>query len=150
MNKKIFVKQRMGKRIGDGQCVALIRDYITNVLLIKDKIELVSSAKEFWDGSSYERPFQELFFRRIPKTEKGKKGDIVVFGSSNSNKHGHVGIFLKENSLKKTVILFDQDGIRDNYARIREYDRNKIIGFLRKRSLIGMIYRRFCGLIIFC
>jgi hypothetical protein len=59
-------------------------------------------------------------------------GDVVVWSGTASNKYGHVAICLYASD--RFLVVFEQDGVKQDGAKVfcRSYER--VVGWLRKRS----------------
>ena len=56
-------------------------------------------------------------------------GDVAVWGETKSNKYGHVAIVLSEFS--DGFIVFEQDGFKQDGAKLNFRSRNNLLGVLR-------------------
>lgn len=128
-----FVRLYEGKQVDfdkafGSQCVDLFREYSKQVLGIPEHTGAVEGAKDLY-----------LNFNSMPKMDKyfqkvftPRKGDIVVFNKSETNKYGHVAIVLY--ATNKTLVVFEQDGFnqsKGSYINIWNYDR--VLGFIRRK-----------------
>jgi hypothetical protein len=128
-----FVRLYEGKQVDfdkafGSQCVDLFREYSKQVLGIPEHTGAVEGAKDLY-----------LNFNSMPKMDKyfqkvftPRKGDIVIFNASDSNKYGHVAIVLF--ATNKSLVVFEQDGFnqkKGSYINIWNYDR--VLGFIRRK-----------------
>ena len=138
MNLEEFVNKYNGKKVDfDGafgaQCVDLFRQYNKDVWG-NPHTGAVEGAKDLflnYDNLPIERKFLEL----NPVNSKIiEEGDVAVWGASSSNKYGHVAIvvgLLGDESL----IVFEQDGFKQDGAKLNIRSRDNLLGFLRKKSV---------------
>ena len=136
MNLEEFVNKYNGKKVDfDGafgaQCVDLFRQYNKDVWG-NPHTGAVEGAKDLflnYDNLPIERKFLEL----NPVNSKIiEEGDVAVWGASSSNKYGHVAIvvgLLGDESL----IVFEQDGFKQDGAKLNIRSRDNLLGFLRKK-----------------
>lgn len=132
-----FIKKYSGKKIDfDGvygaQCVDLFRQYVKECLGIPEHTGSCSSsggAKDlFLDYSKMEK--EKKYFYRY--TKKGMvQGDILIWDSTETNKYGHVAIYLGK--LNNSLIVFEQDGFKQDGAKINIRSKDNLLGFLRKK-----------------
>ena len=130
-----FINRWAGTKIDfDGhygaQCVDLYRQYCKDVLQIPHT-GLVEGAKDIY--LNYDRMLREKwYFDRIPFSEslEMKLGDVVIWGKSQSNEYGHVAIFISKVDNEK-VLVFEQDGFRQDGAKLRLRKAENILGILR-------------------
>lgn len=132
-----FVKKNIGKKIDfDGaygaQCVDLFRQYVKDVLGISEHTGSCSTsggAKDlFLDYAKM--PVEKKYFWKI--TNKSfVPGDVLVWNGTEKNVYGHVAIYLGK--LNNDLIVFEQDGIRQDGAKISLRGRTGLLGGLRKR-----------------
>ena len=130
-----FINRWVGTKIDfDGhygaQCVDLYRQYCKDVLQIPHT-GLVEGAKDIY--LNYDRmPREKWYFDRIPFCEslEMKLGDVVIWGKSQSNEYGHVAIFISKVDNEK-VLVFEQDGFKQDGAKLRLRKAENILGILR-------------------
>ena len=132
-----FVKKNTGKKVDyDGvfgaQCVDLFRQYALDVLGIPEHTGSCATsggAKDlFLDYAKM--PLEKKYFIKI--TNKSFiPGDVAVWGESEKNKYGHVAIVLGK--LNDDLIVFEQDGLKQNGARITLRSMERLLGGLRKK-----------------
>ena len=136
MTLEDFVSKYKGKKVDyDGkygyQCVDLFRQYCKDVLDIPHTGGVVGAVELF---TNYEKmPLEVKHFHKIAYAGgKPDAGDVVVFGQSSSNKYGHVAIVISATESKLTV--FEQDGFKQDGAKIADWGYERVLGFLRKRK----------------
>ena len=132
-----FVRKYDGCKVDfDGvygaQCVDLFRQYAKECLVIPEHTGSCSTsggAKDlFLDYAKM--PLEKKYFIKI--TNKSFiPGDVAVWDESEKNKYGHVAIVLGK--LNNDLIVFEQDGLKQNGARITLRSKERLIGFLRKK-----------------
>ncbi|MBQ7537737.1 MAG: CHAP domain-containing protein [Treponema sp.] len=132
-----FVEKNTGKKVDyDGaygaQCVDLFRQYVKDVLNIPEHTGSCSTsggAKDlFLDYAKM--PLEKKYFIKI--TNKSFiPGDVAVWDESEKNKYGHVAIVLGK--LNNDLIVFEQDGLKQNGARITLRSMERLLGGLRKK-----------------
>jgi len=138
MTLEEFVEKYKGKKVDfDGaygaQCVDLARQYFKEVWGIPQP-EGVEGAEDFFlkhDG----RPAQKKHLRRVPYRGRGHAppaGAAVVFSASAANKYGHIGICLESGA--ESITLFEQDGFKQDGAKITRRDCSRVLGWLVKRT----------------
>lgn len=116
-----FVKKWDGKKADyDGaygaQCVDLYRMYCKEVLGIQ-QTPPVNGAKDIWNKCG-------SFKRRVSMF---KPGDIFVYGES-YGKYGHVAIAVA--NLQGSWIVFEQDGYKQDGAKLAVRDESGLLGAL--------------------
>lgn len=87
-----FIAKHKGNWIGDGQCVALYRAYVKEVLQVP-QIERIDGAAQIWGKSDTK------YFDSIPNTLAGvpARGDIIIWNTNSGEGYGHVALFLSGN-----------------------------------------------------
>lgn len=129
-----FVQKNIGKKIDfDGafgaQCVDLFREYAKDVLEIPEHTGAVEGAKDLLLG--YDRmPVEKKYFSKITGSSF-VAGDVLVWNGSEKNKYGHVAIFL--GNLGDDLIVFEQDGFRQDGAKIALRTKKRLLGGLRRK-----------------
>ena len=73
---------------------------------------------------------QKYFYKKNSKT-KLIIGDVLIWDSTDSNKYGHVAIYLGK--LNDELIVFEQDGFKQNGALINIRPMNNLLGILRRK-----------------
>lgn len=132
-----FVKKYTGKKVDfDGafgaQCVDLARQYWKEGLGIPEHTGPCSTtggAKDLF--LDYEKmPLEKKYFIRLPK-KNPIAGDVLIWDSSISNPYGHVAICL--GTLGSSFIVFEQDGFKQDGAKINIRSNQNFLGYLRKK-----------------
>jgi len=137
MNLQEFVEKYKGRKVDfDGrygvQCVDLARQYFKDVWELPLQPESVIGAQDFYLKYN-ERHIQRqmcdcVTFRwgMIPP-----EGAVVLFGATPANKYGHIGICIKAD--EKKITLFEQDGFKQDGAKISVWPYNSVMGWLLKK-----------------
>lgn len=133
-----FVNKYNGKKVDfDGvfgaQCVDLARQYWKEGLGILEHTGPCSTtggAKDLY--LDYDKmPIEKKYFHKIPKSKGFVAGDTLIWDSTKTNKYGHVAIYLGK--LNNSLIVFEQDGFKQDGAKINIRSKNNLLGALRKR-----------------
>lgn len=129
-----FIKNYEGKQIDfdkafGSQCVDVFRQYCREVLGIKEHTGSVEGAKDLFLNFDKMSLMQKYF----EKVYTARKGDIVIYNKTSSNKYGHVAIVIY--ATRKTLVVFEQNGFdqsKGSYITIRTFD--NVLGFLRGKK----------------
>lgn len=128
-----FVKKYEGEKVDydkafSNQCVDLYRQYQVDVLEIKEHTGAVVGAKDLY--INFEKmPLMQKYYTKVHTPHKG---DIVIFGNSDTNKYGHVAIVLY--ATNKTIVVYEQDGFKQELgAKIALWTYDRVLGFLRRK-----------------
>lgn len=108
------------------QCVDLFRQYCQDVLDIPHTGALRNAqAKNIWLDYN-NMPLEQKYFVKV----KGafRPGDVLVW---DGGQYGHVAIFLS--MLGTNLIVFEQDGFKQDGAKISLLKPSGLLGALRKR-----------------
>lgn len=131
-----FANKYKGKKVDfDGvygaQCVDLFRQYVKECLGINEHTGSCSSsggAKDlFLDYNNM--PIEKKYFSRI--TKSFKTGDILIWGSNENNKFGHVAILLSR--LDNFFVVLEQNGFTQQGTEIAIRNNINLLGALRKK-----------------
>lgn len=128
-----FINHYFGKKVDfDGaygaQCVDLFRMYCKEVLVLPHT-GAVDGAKDLfleWDHL----PLERYFFNKVLNPECG---DVVIWGETSTNKYGHVAIFISKIN-KKEMLVFEQDGFKQDGAKFKVRKFENVLGYLRKKG----------------
>lgn len=132
MSFEEFLKKYLGKKIDfDGafgaQCVDLFRQYNKEVWG-NPRTEAVDGAKDIF--LNYEKmPLEKKY---LAKKKVPIIGDVVVFDKTEKNQFGHVAIVLGSVGVN-SLLVFEQDGLKQDGAKIGIRDKSNILGYLRKK-----------------
>lgn len=110
------------------QCVDLVRQYIKEVYEVPQP-EGVIGAEDFYTKHE-DRPIQKQYFNLIQyiHPRKPQSGAIVVFGATDKNKFGHIGICISAD--ETSITLFEQDGFAQSGAKIHNWNYDRCLGWL--------------------
>lgn len=124
VNKKVDYDQVWG-----AQCVDLFRQYCKDVLQIPHTGG-VDSAKDLWLKYN-SLPLEMKYFTQIRQLSKIKCGDVIVFGETDKNKHGHVAIVISD--VPEGILVFEQNGFTQDGAKFMVRPNVNILGILRRK-----------------
>ena len=113
------------------QCVDLFRSFCRDVLQIPHTGSCASSggAKDLF--LDYDKmPLEKKYFTKIKNFKTVKYGDIIIYGETDKNKYGHVAIAIT-NTNNKSILVFEQNGIVQDGAKLVERPMENILGILR-------------------
>lgn len=132
MSLEEFVKKYIGKKVDfDGafgaQCVDLFRQYNKDVWG-NPHTGAVEGAKDLF--LNYKKMPEEVKYLKIVRTPF--VGDVVVFDATSANQYGHVGIIVGAVG-NDSLLVFEQDGFKQDGAKIGIRDKSNILGYLRKK-----------------
>ena len=101
-----YMAENMGKKVRDGQCVALVRDYVEVCHGIPHTGSVVGAIDLWLSRDSNPR------IRRYFDVVEGRpqEGDIIFFNRTSSNRFGHVAVVLEDKGDGFNVI--EQDGFK--------------------------------------
>lgn len=130
-----FVMRYVGQKVDfdkvyGAQCVDLFRQYCYEVLELPHTGS-VEGAKDLWLNYDI-LPLEKLYFDKI--TKGPTTGDVVVYGPTRTNKYGHVAIVLG-NMPGRDLLLFEQDGFKQDGAKIVVRDVDNLLGYLRRKTV---------------
>ena len=128
-----FITKYMGKKVDfDGaygaQCVDLFRQYCHDVLGLPHT-GAVAGAKDLFEKYS-SLPNEVKYFTRF--TRGPVTGDIVIWGATEKNQWGHVAIVIG-NMAGRDLLVFEQDGFKQDGAKLTVRTIDNLLGYLRKR-----------------
>ena len=138
MNLEEFILLYNGKKVDydhayGPQCVDLARQYFKDVENIKEHTGSCTTsggAKDMY--LDYDKmPVEKKYFKRIPATRNPKTGDTAIWNSTNSNEYGHVAIVI--HVFDDSLVVFEQNGIKQDGAKINIRSRENLLGYLRRR-----------------
>lgn len=138
MTLEEFVNKYNGKPVDyDGvygaQCVDLARQYWKEKEGIKEHTgpcATTGGAKDLF--LDYDKmPLEKKYFTRI-KTKSPKPSDVVIWDSTDKNEFGHVAICLGLLGTD-TVIVFEQNGFKQDGAKVNIRSKKNMLGVLRKK-----------------
>ena len=138
MTLEEFVIKYSGKKVDyDGvfgsQCVDLFRQYCIDVLLIAEhtgSCQASGGAKDlFLDYNKM--PVEKKYFTR-GAAKRFVQGDVLIWNESLTNKYGHIAIYL--GTVGNSYLVFEQDGFKQDGAKINIRGKENLLGYLRKRA----------------
>lgn len=129
INKYTKEKVDYDKTFGP-QCTDLFRQYCQDVLQIPHTGSVDGARDLFINYSAL--PLEKKYFYRYSKSYKPKYGDIVVFDLTATNKYGHVAIVISQIN-SNSLLVFEQDGIKQDGAKFGIRKTDNILGYLRKK-----------------
>lgn len=124
INRKIDFDNAYG-----AQCVDVFRQYCKDVLNIPHA-GAVEGAKDLF--LNYDKlPLEVKYFDKIKSSYISPRyGDVIVWGETKSNRYGHVAIVISNVGNKK-VLVFEQDGFKQDGAKLSVRTIANCIGILR-------------------
>lgn len=136
MKLEDFVKKYIGVKVdfdnyAGPQCVDLFRQYVKEGLDIPEHTGVCGTsggAKDLY-----------LDYNKMPKEQKYfkrgkvglKAGDILIWDKTDTNKYGHVAIYLRK--FGDYLEVFEQDGFKQDGAKINLRTNKNFLGYLRKK-----------------
>jgi len=126
-----FIKTNQGKKVDfDGkygaQCVDLYRAYCRDVLDIQ-QTPAVAGAKDIITKPGV------LEVTRDSALADYSRGDVLVWDATSSNKYGHVAILVAVYNTKD-FIVFEQDGFKQDGAKLAFRSREGLLGCLWRKG----------------
>ena len=126
-----FIKTNQGKKVDfDGkygaQCVDLYRAYCRDVLDIQ-QTPAVAGAKDIITKPGV------LEVTKDSALADYSRGDVLVWDATSSNKYGHVAILVAVYNTKY-FIVFEQDGFKQDGARLAFRSREGLLGCLWRKG----------------
>lgn len=138
MKYKAFIQTYTGHKVDyDGvfgaQCVDLFRQFCHDVLQIPHTGSCSTSggAKDLF--LDYDKmPLEKKYFTRIKESRSAKyrAGDVLVFNATDKNEFGHVALLVSVFD-DDSFICFEQNGIKQDGAKLVLRDRTNMLGALR-------------------
>jgi hypothetical protein len=113
------------------QCVDLFRQYNADVFGFPHTGS-VEGAKDLflkYDALPEEKKRYEKIAYKAGATPQS--GDVMIWDASATNKYGHVGIALF--SGQKLAVVYEQDGFKQDGAKVTVRSFERCLGWLRKR-----------------
>lgn len=102
------------------QCVDLARFYFRDVLDVP-QLPAVEGAKDLWEKHGCLKQ----------TTGSYAPGDVLIYGATKSNKYGHVCILVSLLD-SDTFIVFEQNGFKQDGAKLNVRNKDGLIGGLYK------------------
>lgn len=129
-----FVNLYNGTKVGDGQCVALVKRYEHDVLGLVP--QSVGNAHDYYDNF-YNQPFLYNNFVRITYTGSNVPniGDIIVWNTNYGGGNGHIAI-VYENITSSSFTSFDQNWNIPLHCEITNHNYKNVLGWLRLKGSV--------------
>ena len=129
INKYVNTKVDFDNIYG-AQCVDLFRQYCKDVLCIPHtgSCSTTGGAKDLFIDYS-KMPLEQKYFNAL-KTKTIKYGDVIIWDSTSTNKYGHVAILISRID-EKTILVFEQNGIKQDGAKLSTRNIDNVLGILR-------------------
>ena len=126
INKYINTKVDFDNAFG-AQCVDLFRQYCKDVLNIPHT-GAVEGAKDVF--LNYDKlPLEQKYFKKY-STNNPNPADVIIWNETKTNKYGHIAIVISNLSNNK-VLVFEQDGFKQNGAKLAIRTIENTLGILR-------------------
>ena len=125
-----FIKKYLGTNVDfDGkfgyQCVDLYRQYCKDVLNVKQQSPAVEGAKDIIEHPG------ELYVTRDSELADYSRGDVLIWGTTDTNKYGHVAILVDIYNTKYFIVL-EQNGFNQDGVKLNLRSRENLLGCLYK------------------
>ena len=132
-----FLTKYCGKKVDyDGaygaQCVDLFRQYCKDVLDIPHTGS-VDGAKELYEKYA-DLPVEKKYFTRLAKKAVPEYGYVAVWGSTPTNKYGHVALVICRLS-PTSLLVFEQNGVLQDGAKFVERSTANLLGYLKYKGV---------------
>lgn len=123
MTLKRFIVTYNGKKVDwdkahGYQCVDLFRQYCKDVLNV-EQCPKVEGAKDLINNPGKLKVTYDSY----------APGDVLIYGATKSNSYGHVCILVRMLD-SDTFIVFEQDGFKQDGAKLTVRDKNNLLGGL--------------------
>jgi hypothetical protein len=142
MNLEEFIERHIGRKVRDGQCAALYRQYIQDVWKLPPLEGLGATGGAEGLFTRYETDVgpasrRHLELIRCSPEMIPQPGDAVIFKAAPKNRFGHVAIFIRVEPDGRRQV-FEQDGISvmrggAGGAKLGFWTTDRVLGWLRKR-----------------
>lgn len=114
------------------QCVDLARQWINEGWGIKEhtgSCATTGGAKDLF--LDYDKmPLEKKYFKKST-TKNWIQGDLLIWDKTDKNEYGHVAIYVGK--LNNYLIVFEQDGIKKDGAKINIRSKDNLLGYLRRK-----------------
>lgn len=129
MSLTTFINKYKGVKVdydkeGTPQCVDLYRQYLDDVLCVPQTPRVIG-AKSIINNPGCLKITRESLLADY------SRNDILVWGPTASNKYGHVAILVAIYNTKY-FIVFEQDGFKQDGAKLEFRSRENLLGCLYK------------------
>jgi len=127
MKIREFGEKYMGKKVRDGQCVALFRQYAEECFGIPHT-GTVEGAIDVWLSRNDNHLIKKYF-----EVVEGRpqEGDVIFFNPSSTNKYGHVAVVLEDKG--DGFYCLEQDGFKLDGVKPAFWTWTKYAGALRPK-----------------
>ena len=123
-----FEKKYLGRKVRDGQCVALFRQYVEECYGIPHT-GTVEGAIDVWK-TRYSNPLIRKYFDVVEG--RPVEGDVIFFNPTSSNKYGHVALVLEDRG--DGFNCLEQDGFKLDGVKPAFWTWTRYAGALRPKS----------------
>ena len=118
------------------QCVDLARFYIKNYFKIYQP-KAVEGAKDCfkeWKGfRCFGKEIRQVLSHNL------KRGDLAIWNKTEKNKYGHIAIVLADKG--NNILVFEQDGFKQDGAKIVSRSKENLLGGLRVVDLSELCHQ---------
>lgn len=125
-----FEKMYMGKKVRDGQCVALFREYVMQCYEIPHTGSVDGAVDLIQDY--YNNPKMKEYFTWVHYVKDVKRGDCPIFTPTSTNKYGHIAICtaVHEDGME----CIEQDGFKLDGMKPAFWTWKRFAGALRPKE----------------
>ena len=128
-----FLTKYCGKKVDydgvfDAQCTDLFRQLCQDVFDIPHTGS-VDGAKDLYEKYG-DLPKEKKYFTRLSKNASPAYGYVAVWGSTPTNKWGHVAIVICKLSAT-SLLVFEQNGFQQDGAKFVERSTVNLLGYLK-------------------
>lgn len=136
MHFEQFLTKYCGKKVDydnayGAQCVDLFRQYCKDVLDIPHT-GAVDGAKELYEKYA-DLPVEKKYFTRLTKKAVPEFGFVAVWGSTPTNKYGHVALVICRLSAS-SLLVFEQNGFQQDGAKFVKRSTENLLGYLKYKG----------------
>jgi hypothetical protein len=133
-----FVEAHLGSKVDfDGQygaqCVDLARQYWEEVWDVPQPPGVIGATDFFIRHEERPRQMQHMDRHNYIAGSVPPKGAVVVFGPTATNQYGHIGICI--DATQDSIQLFEQNGFKQDGAKISVWKYDCVLGWLTRRGL---------------
>ena len=116
------------------QCVDIFRQYCHDVLGIPHTGACSTTGGAIDLYNDYAKmPLENKYFTKIKNLKIIKPGDVAIWNKTATNKYGHVAVCI--GSLNSFLIVFEQNGIKQDGAKIQLRSKENLLGILRFKKV---------------
>ena len=134
-----FILKYDGKKIDfdkafGAQCVDLFRQYCNDVLNIPHTGPCATTGGAIDLFNDYNKmPSEQYYFNKVAKPKIFKIGDVCIWNKTATNQYGHVAVCI--GSINSFLIVFEQNGIKQDGAKIQLRSKENLLGVLRFKKV---------------